>query len=73
MGGRVVNSRISVTEETRDIMREFANGSAKTYEDVMMLFFSKFIEPGEDPYMAGRRWREEIERLLKDREKGKAE
>jgi hypothetical protein len=62
MSGRVVNSRVSVTEETRKRLRDFANGMGVTYEEAVIFLLDNVMHPGEDDLLAGRRVRGELGR-----------
>lgn len=53
--GRLMNARIPVTESTRDLLRDFANGLETNYDDVVLFLLSNFINPGERPLIAGKR------------------
>lgn len=60
MGGRMVNSRIPVTEETRDELREFVNGLGTTYDDAILFLLDTVKKEGEDALLAGHRLRKEF-------------
>lgn len=55
--GRMVNSRISVTEETRDRIKDFANGVGGTYDSALNFLLDYIQESSEDALLAGRRLR----------------
>lgn len=65
---RNVTSRVSVTEETRDRLKDFASGLGETYEVAINFLLDGVSEPGESPIAAGYRLREQIRAWLEEQE-----
>lgn len=63
--GRVMNSRISATEDTRDRLRDFANGLGATYEGALIFLMDKLIGD-KNPLYGGSDYRDEFNRKYPD-------
>lgn len=60
--------RISLLPETRDLIRDFTQGTSGTYSEVIEWLLDKVMEDGEDPKVAGRRCRLEFSQYLKKKQ-----
>lgn len=61
----MVNSRVSVTEETRDELKDFANGLGATYDETIKFLLDMIRAGDEDNLLAGRRLRSELDKWHK--------
>lgn len=66
MSGRMVNSRVSVTEETRDELKDFANGLGVTYDEAIKLLLGMVRQGNEELIVSGRRLRTSIKKSSKE-------
>lgn len=62
----MVNSRVPVTEETRNDLRQFAGGLDMTYDDAIRFLLKRSLREGEDFMLAGHRLREEAKQIMKE-------
>lgn len=58
--GRMVESRISVTKDTRNRFREFANGLGVEYDEAINFVLDYLAEDSEDALLLGRRLRDKL-------------
>ena len=62
MSGRVTNSRISATEETKRRLRDFTNGLGGEYDDAINYLLDLASKKDEAALLAGIRLRDEFKK-----------
>lgn len=70
--GRTMTSRIPVSPDTHQDMKDFCNGLRATFDDTIQFLLAQHVRGGEDPVIAGSRLREEFERWLREHEEKNA-
>lgn len=59
----MTTARVSVTEQTRDELRDFTNGLNGDYHEAIKFLMKKLAGNGEDPMVLGRKFREEFQAM----------
>jgi len=65
---RAVSSRVSVTEETRDRLKDFVSGIGETYEVAINFLLDEISEQDESAIGAGFRLRERVKNWLEEQD-----
>lgn len=59
----MTTARVSVTEKTRDELRDFTNGLSGDYHEAIKFLMKKLAGDVDDPLALGRKFREEFQAM----------